>query len=184
MPGLSRLAADETREKQVVGAAFVLRAMDRAVMWFVTAAAAMALALAAILAFSQVIMRFIFASPSTWSEATAQLLIVWMVHLGVVVTMRSGTLVSVEFIRNLMGRRLQPVIELLIAIACLFFLGNLLVFGLQVVERVQFQNHPALGISIAWGYAAVPVGAAFSIIATIARTVEQLGSRTAWSNSR
>lgn len=158
----------------MAGAAFVLRALDRAIMWIITMAAAMALAVAAVLAFSQVIMRFILASPSTWSEATAQLLIVWMVHLGVVVTMRSGSLVSVEFLRSLLGNRLQPFVEVVIAISTLFFLGNLLFFGLQVVGRVQFQNHPALGISIAWGYAAVPVGAAFSIIATTARMIEQL----------
>lgn len=151
----------------------VLRTIDRMVMGSVIAAASIALALAAILSFAQVVLRFAFSSPISWVDASAQLLVVWMVHLGVAVTMRTGTLVSVDFVRHLVGPRLRPYLSTAIAIATFVFLANLFWFGLEIVQRVQFQNHPALGISIAWGYAAVPVGAALSIFAAAARIIEQ-----------
>ena len=134
-------------------------------MALVLFAASAMLATAATLAFAQVFLRFVLHSPSTWAGAVTQLLIVWMVHLGVAVTIRQGALVSLEFLRGRLGTRLRPVLDLIVTLAMLAFFGNLLVFGLEVVERVHTQRHPALGLSIAWGYAAVPTGAAFSIVA-------------------
>lgn len=155
------------------GLARATRFIDRAIMGSVAVAASLALAIAAILAFAQVILRFVFSAPVSWTDATAQMLIVWMVHLGVAVTMRSGSLVAVDAVRQLAGRRAQPVIDVVAALVTLVFLGNLVWFGLEMVARAAPQNHPALGISMSWGYAAVPVGAAFSIVAVIARLIEE-----------
>ena len=52
-----------------------------------------------------------------------------------------------------------------------FFL-NLVWYGWDVAQRVQSQLHPALEFSMAWGYAAVPVGAAFSVLATRSRIAQ------------
>ncbi|MEW9834497.1 TRAP transporter small permease [Mesorhizobium marinum] len=152
--------------------AMILKVIDRAVLRFVAFAASLALAVAATLAFVQVILRFVLSSPVSWTDATTQLLIVWMVHLGVAVTMRAGALVSVDAVRRLAGVRAQPVFDLICAGITLVFLGNLVWFGIEMVERAASQNHPALGISMSWGYAAVPVGAAFAIVAVIARILD------------
>lgn len=151
----------------------ILRLLDKAVLGLVAVAASAALAVAAVLAFAQVILRFVFSSPVSWTDATAQLLVVWMVHLGVAVTMRSGSLVAVDAVRRLAGRRAQPAIELISTAVTLVFLGNLVWFGLEMVQRAAPQNHPALGISMSWGYAAVPVGAAFAVVAVLARLLER-----------
>jgi TRAP-type C4-dicarboxylate transport system permease small subunit len=40
------------------------------------------------------------------------------------------------------------------------------------VQRLRFQNLAGLEISIAWAYAAVPVGAAFGILGVIANFLD------------
>jgi C4-dicarboxylate transporter DctQ subunit len=150
-----------------------LRMLDRIIVGAAIVAACTALGLAAVLAFSQVILRFLFEVPLSWTDAAAQMLVVWMVHLGVAVTMRSGTLVSVDFLKNILGPRSQILLEVAIAAATLTFLGNLFWYGLEMAGRAQMQNHPTLGIKMSWGYAAVPVGAALSVVALFARLLER-----------
>jgi C4-dicarboxylate transporter, DctQ subunit len=153
-----------------------LRVLDRFFFATIVVAACSALALAAVLAFTQVILRFVFAAPVSWTDAAAQMLIVWMVHVGVALTMRTGALVSIDFLARALGGRPRILLEVCIALATLSFLGNLVWYGLEMVQRAQVQNHPALGISMAWGYAAVPVGAAFSIVALCARLLDRVAS--------
>jgi TRAP-type C4-dicarboxylate transport system permease small subunit len=155
-----------------------LRFLDRMILGAVVVAACAALGVAAVLAFAQVILRFGFAAPVSWADALAQLLIVWMVHLGVAVTMRSGALVSVDFLSRLLGPRPRLLLEVAIAAAMLAFLGNLIWYGMEMAGRAQVQSHPALGISMAWGYAAVPVGAALSTVTLLARLMERAAGGT------
>lgn len=146
-----------------------LGGLDRPLTEAAGAVAVLFLAAAATLGFVQVILRFIFNSPSTWAGATTQLLVVWMVHLGVALTIRTGSLVSVDFVRNLIGVRARPWLDIAVGLVMLSFFLSLVLFGWEVVERVQFQIHPALEMSMSWGYAAVPVGAVFSVLATVSR---------------
>jgi TRAP-type C4-dicarboxylate transport system permease small subunit len=57
--------------------------------------------------------------------------------------------------------------------ACtLLFLFVVVWYGWDVVQRLRFQNLAGLEISIAWAYAAVPVGAAFGILGVIANFLD------------
>ncbi|MFN3937710.1 MAG: TRAP transporter small permease [Gemmobacter sp.] len=150
----------------------LLGMLDRLVLGAIVAAACAALGVAAVLVFGQVILRFVFSAPVSWADAAAQMLIVWMVHLGVAVTMRTGALVSVDFLRRMLGPRPRLLLEVAIGAATLAFLGNLIWYGLEMAERAQVQRHAVLGISMAWGYAAVPVGAALSTVTMLARLLE------------
>jgi TRAP-type C4-dicarboxylate transport system permease small subunit len=41
-----------------------------------------------------------------------------------------------------------------------------------MADRVRFQQMAGLEVSIAWGYAAIPVGAAFAMLGAFARFVD------------
>ena len=64
------------------------------------------LVIAASLALFQVITRFVFASPSTWSEVVTRSAMVWSVFLGVAVAFRHGAMISVEVIQQMLPTRL------------------------------------------------------------------------------
>ncbi|NJL30744.1 MAG: TRAP transporter small permease subunit [Phycisphaerales bacterium] len=55
----------------------------------------------------------------------------------------------------------------------LLFMGVLFWFGWGMAERVQFQEMAGLEISIAWGYAAIPVGGVFAIVGALAHFLDR-----------
>lgn len=147
--------------------------LDRIVTLAVGLAASVALAVAVAAGFWQVTTRFVLASPATWSEALVRLALIWMVLLGLTVTLRQGALVSVDIAHRYAPSRAKRVIEAIALAATLFLLGVLFWFGWDMVNRVRFQEMAGLQISISWGYAAIPVGAVFAAIGAIANFLDR-----------
>lgn len=145
-----------------------LLAVERAVTGAVTAVACAMLAAAACVGFYQVLARFVLEQPATWSEVLVRTLLIWMVYLGVVAVMRAGALVSVDVLRRLAKGRAARILDGLVTGSTLAVLIILLVAGIQITWRVRFQVMAGLEIPISWAYAAIPVGAAFAILAVLA----------------
>jgi TRAP-type C4-dicarboxylate transport system permease small subunit len=163
---LLRLSKVGIKTPHVMAAA--LLTIDRIVTRAVMALAALLLAAAAASAFYQVFTRFVLEQPSTWSEVLTRTLLIWMVYLGVAGAFRTGALVSVDVLYTLSRGRARQAIEALITLSSLALLGIMLWYGAQMAYRVRFQNLAGLEISIAWAYAAIPVGAAFAMLAVLA----------------
>lgn len=142
-------------------------ALDR---WVTAAAWALACVLLAVicgLGLWQVLARFVLSEPSTWTEETMRRLLIWMVMLGVVVAFRRGALVSVDLMLRKARGGWKRVVQGVITLSSLAFLGVLLWFGIDLVTRVRFQTFASLDLSMAWAYAALPVGAALGIVAVL-----------------
>ncbi len=126
------------------------------------------LALISLLGIWQVISRFVLAQPSTWTEESMRRLLIWCVMLGIVVAFRRGALVSVDLMLRLTKGAWRSVVRGGITGVSLTFLGVLLWFGINLVWRVRSQTFASMELSMGWAYAALPVGAALSIIAVLA----------------
>jgi TRAP-type C4-dicarboxylate transport system permease small subunit len=129
------------------------------------------LIIAASLALYQVITRFAFGAPSTWSEVITRTAMIWSVFLGVAVAFKHGAMISVDVIQNALPPRLGIGIYLLASAGSLIFFSVLLWQGYLMTMRVIPQSLAALDISIAWAYAALPVGSGFILVAVAASMV-------------
>jgi TRAP-type C4-dicarboxylate transport system permease small subunit len=76
--------------------------------------------------------------------------------------------------------RLRKAIDLLVTLAVAFALFVMLWQGILLMQRIANQRLAGLDIPIIWAYAAIPVGAAFSLFALVCRQVE---ARSATGNS-
>lgn len=131
------------------------------------------LAVVCLLGLWQVVARFVLSQPSTWTEEAMRRLLIWSVMFGVVAAIRRGALVSVDLMLRLSRGRWRGAVRGIVAAATLAFLLVLLWFGIDLVWRVRFQTFASLdAISMSWGYAAIPVGAALSIVATIGHALD------------
>lgn len=135
-------------------------------------AAVICLGLAALSAFYQVIMRFIFNDPSIWSEVASRSLIIWSVFLGAAYCFRRNEMMRVEVIFTVLPESLHKMLEIFIALLCLFFFVLLAWYGYQMGLRVKPQRLAGMDISIAWAYSALPIGAIFASIALIGRLLD------------
>lgn len=120
----------------------------------------------------QVLARFVFSQPSTWTEEAMRRLLIWMVMLGVVVAFRRGALVSVDLMLRSARGAWKRFVQGLITAVSLAFLAVLLWFGIDLVTRVRFQTFASMDISMGWAYAALPVGAALGIVAVLAHHLD------------
>jgi TRAP-type C4-dicarboxylate transport system permease small subunit len=121
--------------------------------------------IATALAIYQVATRFILGSPSTWSEVITRSAMIWSVFLGVAPAFREGSMIALEFIQHALPRRLGLALYQIGMALTLLFFSILLWQGWIMTGRVMDQSLAALNISIAWAYSALPVGAAFILIA-------------------
>ena len=130
------------------------------------------LAIASTLGMFQVLTRFIFNQPSTWSEILIRIVLIWMVMFGVVVAFREGAQVAVDLMFRLSGRFQRP-LHFMITVVTVIFLGVLVWYGVEIAWRTRFQEIGGLEfLPMSVGYAALPVGAFFTIIAAIANFLD------------
>jgi TRAP-type C4-dicarboxylate transport system permease small subunit len=140
------------------------------------AAAALAI-IALIIAFGagfwQVIARFATSTPAVWSEALVRTALIWMAFLGVAVALRAGALVSIDVAHRLSRGRIQRALEAAMLAASLSMMGIMCWFGWMMAQRVQFQEMAGLEVSMSWGYAAIPLGAAFGMVSAVAHFLDR-----------
>ncbi|UDF36987.1 UNVERIFIED_ORG: TRAP transporter small permease [Shinella sp. XGS7] len=152
----------------------LLLALDRRLSGLALNLACLLLALICVLGLWQVLARFVFSQPSTWTEEAMRRLLIWCVMLGVVVAFRRGALVSVDLMLRLSRGWWRRVVRSLITLSSLAFLAVLLWFGIDLAWRVRFQTFASLDLSMAWAYAALPVGAALGLVAVLAQHLDPM----------
>ena len=140
------------------------RGLSRLVSWV-----AQALLWSAVAAgFYQVLARFVLESPSAWSEAWTRASIIWAVMLGVALALRQGAMLGVDLLHNLLAPHRARMLEHLVLLIVVGFLGFLIWIGADMTWRVRFQTTPSMGVSISWIYLSIPVGATLSLFAALA----------------
>ena len=148
-------------------------AFERRTTSVIIVLACILLGIASTLGILQVLTRFIFNQPLTWSEVMIRLVLIWMVMFGVVVAFREGAQVSVDLMFRLSRGRWKRILHFLITLVAVLFLGTLIWYGIDVAWRVRFQQIGGMEfLPMSVGYAALPVGAFFAIIAAIANYLD------------
>ncbi|MEZ5665647.1 MAG: TRAP transporter small permease [Burkholderiaceae bacterium] len=146
--------------------------LDRAMTGASLAIGSLLLVVVSCLGLWQVAARFLLQQPSTWTEEFMRRLLIWMVVLGVVVAFRQGALVSVDLMLRMSAGRWQTFVRWVITVANLLFLGVIVWQGADLVHRVRFQTFASADISMAWAYAALPVGGVLAMLAVVANHLD------------
>jgi len=117
-----------------------------------------------VVVFLQVVYRYVLTQPLHWSEELARYLFVWLSILGATLGLQKRGHFGLDFFYRMFpdkGRRfLQFLIYLLMGGVILV----ILVQGIKLVQITVLQESPAMGISMGWAYACLPVAAALMTI--------------------
>jgi len=109
--------------------------------------------------FMQVILRYMFDSPMTWSEELARYLFVWCAFLGWIIAARRRSHLAITVVSDKLGPRGQAVFSLIGALANVAFCIVLGWYGLQITQRNVDIDTVALFFTFAAVYAIVPLAA-------------------------
>ena len=122
------------------------------------------LAVMSVIIFANVVLRYTTNVSIEWAEEVARHLMIWLTFIGCGPVLRYGGHIAVENLQDTLPRPVAIALRACIAI----LLAGLFVFftwyGLEYMDRTQYQQTPATQISFAYIYAALPIGAAMTLI--------------------
>lgn len=107
----------------------------------------------------QVVMRYVWGSPPSWSEEVAITLFAWLVMLYATVGIRENFHVAIDFLPE-GASRLRDISDRFVAVCMIGFGGVLFWAGWEYMQRTTGQRTAALQMPIETLFAAVPVGGA------------------------
>lgn len=154
----------------------LLRAEAALSRTLLTLGAAALVALAAVSIY-QVVTRFVFDRPSTWSEVVARSLMVWSVFLCAPYVVGRGELMAFDLLRRLARGWLALLLHVGVAVAMAAVFLVLTVHGITLMQRASSQSLAGLefiGARVSWAYAAIPLGSCASVVASLAYLLRAL----------
>lgn len=135
-----------------------LRALDALVARAERVVAVALLVATVTLVVLQVFFRFVLNDSLTWSEEAARYLFVWAALLGFSSSVQSGKLFSFDLVHEMLPPAGRRACQALFVVAAAAFVWVLVTDGVRLVQSTRAQSSPAMELSMAIPYAALPVG--------------------------
>ncbi|MEP9377340.1 TRAP transporter small permease [Aquabacter sp. CN5-332] len=112
-----------------------------------------------------------------WTEEMARYLMVWAIFLGAAVATRSGALICMDSVPDALPAGLGHAIRTLALLITIAFFGLLIWLGIKWTQFGLAETSTVMSLKMAWVYASMPLGAAFSIINLVALLIERRHER-------
>ena len=138
----------------------IVDAVDTVTTWGVYLSVTVMVAMVAM----QVITRYVFHSSFSFTEELARYMFIWSVALGAALALKERKHVAVTVVVSMLPKNFRRVIRSIADALAVLFFSLLLIFGIVMVISTRMQTTPALGISFAYVYLAIPVSAVILVI--------------------
>jgi TRAP-type C4-dicarboxylate transport system permease small subunit len=125
-----------------------------------------------VVVFLQVLYRYVFAQPLQWSEELARYLFVWLSIMGATLALQKKGHFGLDLFYKMLSNRFQRIVKFPVYLLLGIVIFVILFQGIILVQKTVLQESPAMGISMAWAYASLPVGGALMAIHLIALSLK------------
>ncbi len=127
----------------------------------------------------QVVSRYGFSTPSSWTEEVARFLLIWIGVLGAAYAFRTGVHLGLDVLPKKLSGNSAQALKLFTLLAVVFFSVVVLIIGgggLVVLTWELRQYSAVLGLPIAFVYSVIPTaGALICFYAIAAAMGEEIG---------
>jgi TRAP-type C4-dicarboxylate transport system permease small subunit len=117
-----------------------------------------------VVVFLQVVYRYVLTQPLHWSEELARYLFVWLSILGATLGLQKRGHFGLDVFFRMFSRQMKRYMGFFIYFLMGVVIFVILVQGITLVQKTALQESPAMGISMSWAYACLPVGGALMAI--------------------
>lgn len=135
--------------------------------------AAIVLAAITIFMFGNVVLRYAFNAPVAWGDEAMQFAFIWLIFIGAVAAMKSGSHYSVTVLVDRLPRTFAAVIEIMGDLAVIAICAMLTWFGIKVTMLFSFQLSPSLEIPMAIVNSSLPLASFLMIIVRVVQMAER-----------
>ena len=117
-----------------------------------------------ILMLLQIVMRYVFNNPLTWSEEIARLSLFWMAFLGAVIAVREKSHLCVDLVVHAFPEKLSKIVTIITDLLVLAFLVGLCVWGIKYCQMNMIAKSLVTGLVKGKVYTVIPISAAWMIL--------------------
>jgi len=122
----------------------------------------------------QVISRWLFRNPLTWSEESIQLMYVWICYLGWIIAERKGSHIRITFVVSKLPKRAQLYVNVFNHILTITFSVLMVIYGISMVKRSLGTPVTLPWLHYGWVYGIAPVVNAIIVVYEIIFLIEEL----------
>ncbi|WP_231572602.1 TRAP transporter small permease [Halobacillus sp. BBL2006] len=115
--------------------------------------------------FAEVLSRYVFNYPISFSTELTQLFFPWMIFLGTVAVTKNEEHLKITVLQERFGRGVQLILQLFAKVVMLLFSIYMVYASYLLAQAVRLQPLPMLQISKSWLYVSVTVS--FTIVALL-----------------
>lgn len=115
--------------------------------------------------------RWLFNSPSIWSEELARLLFMHMALIGCAIAVKNDTHVKITFFADKLPSTSRFSLAFVLEVAVLVSMLAMIYLGYQHVQRTAFFELITLGISSKWMNYSLPLGGCFMLVRQIEKMI-------------
>jgi TRAP-type transport system small permease protein len=141
----------------------VAKAFDATLLWLTSAALLVMVAVMTGTVILSVFFRYVLNDALSWTDEVARYLMIWIAWIGAGPAIRQGGHIAVDLLVTRLPAPIGRIVTVLGQLAAIAFLGVVLFYSLSLMGRMGMQTTAALGISMQFPYAGMPVGAALMI---------------------
>ena len=132
------------------------------------------MAMAAVV-FLQVLFRYVLHLPLFWTEEFARYCLVWASLLGAAIALKRGEHIAVTFLLDTFPKKAAGVLTMVAQVSVILILTVMVWGGIKLVLVTSTQISPALRISMAIPYLALPVGAVIMLFHVVSSLMQRMG---------
>jgi TRAP-type C4-dicarboxylate transport system permease small subunit len=120
--------------------------------------------------FYQVVARYIFNDPPSWTEELARYCQVWIILLTSSICIRKGSHLAVDYFGHRLGAEAKRTINILMSSLTVLYIAVVIVFGWKLMVVGQYQLSPALQVKMSFVYIIFPLSGVLMLLEAIIRT--------------
>ncbi len=122
---------------------------------------------------ANIVLRYLFESPISWSNVITRYAYIYIVLLGTAISYIEGGHAQIDFVYNGVSKRTQALFDLLHYLAMMFLCIILIFFGIKHVITMWPVHSPVVNfLSMGVVYGSVPISAAVMVVFLIKKILE------------
>ncbi len=127
-----------------------------------------------IIAFIQVIFRYVFHTSLSWSEELARYMFLWFALLGAAYAFKSGSHFALRFVVDKFGKKAEGLFRVVVLVIVSLFLIVFIWKSIEYTFSMANQVAPSTGISMAVPYSSAIVGGGLMLYYVVMNFINSL----------
>ena len=128
--------------------------------------------------FYQVVSRYIFSDPPSWTEELARYCQVWIILLTSSICIRKGSHLAVDYFSHRLSLGAKKNINIVMSSLIVLYILVVIIFGWKLMVVGQYQLSPALQVKMSFVYIIFPLSGILMLLEAVLKTAGLIRERT------